>query len=299
MPFSARVRVPFLTALLFCSGACALVYQMMWLREFRLIFGSSTPATAAVLAIFMGGLGLGAAWFGQRVELSPNALRFYGRLELGVGVVAALTPWLLVLTRALYVKTGGVVALGSGVAAVVHVLLAVLVLGIPCTLMGGTLPAAVKWVETEADVQRGATGALYGGNTLGALTGVVLSTFWLLERLGNRHTLYAAAAVNTVVAAVALAAALLTNHSDLEADPSEFRPSAPDAVVPTSIPKAPPRFVYAAAGVTGFVFFLQELVWYRMLTPLMGGSTYCFGMILALALFGVGTGGFAYRVFVA
>ena len=64
----ARIRVPFLTALLFCSGACALVYQMMWLREFRLIFGSSSPATAAVLAIFMGGIGLGAAWFGQRVE---------------------------------------------------------------------------------------------------------------------------------------------------------------------------------------------------------------------------------------
>ena len=173
MALSSRVRVPFLTALLFCSGGCALVYQMMWLREFRLIFGSSTPATAAVLAIFMGGLGLGAAWFGQRVELSPNSLRLYGRLELGVAVAAAITPWLLVLTRALYVKTGGVLALGSGVAAVVHVLLAVLVLGIPCTLMGGTLPAAVKWVETDADVQRGAMGALYGGNTLGALTGVV------------------------------------------------------------------------------------------------------------------------------
>jgi hypothetical protein len=80
MAFSARIRVPFLTALLFCSGACALVYQMMWLREFRLIFGSSTPpATAAVLAIFMGGLGLGAAWFGQRVELSPNRRKMLNR----------------------------------------------------------------------------------------------------------------------------------------------------------------------------------------------------------------------------
>ena len=90
MAFSARIRVPFLTALLFCSGACALVYQMMWLREFRLIFGSSTPATAAVLAIFMGGLGLGAAWFGQRVERSSNPLRLYGRLELGVAAAAAI-----------------------------------------------------------------------------------------------------------------------------------------------------------------------------------------------------------------
>src|SRR5436309_4598122 len=100
MAFSARIRVPFLTALLFCSGTCALVYQMMWLREFRLIFGSSTPATAAVLAIFMGGIGLGSAWFGRRVERSANSLRLYGRLELGVAIAAVLTPWLLVLTRA-------------------------------------------------------------------------------------------------------------------------------------------------------------------------------------------------------
>ena len=299
MAFSARTRVTFLSTLLFCSGACALVYQMMWLREFRLIFGSSTPATAAVLAIFMGGLGLGAAWFGQRVERSPNPLRLYGRLEFGVATMAAITPWLLVLMRALYVKTGGVLALGSGMAAVVHVLLAVLVLGVPCTLMGGTLPAAVKWVETETDVQRGATGALYGGNTLGAVTGVALSTFWLLERLGNRHTLFAAAALNMVVAAIALSVARLSDHPRVTPDPSEFRGAAPGPAVSTVMRKAPPWFVYVAAGVTGFVFFLQELVWYRMLIPLMGGSAYTFGTILALALLVVGAGGFVYRVFVA
>jgi spermidine synthase len=218
---------------------------------------------------------------------------------LGVAVAAVLTPGLLVLTRALYVKTGGVMELGTGAAAVVHVVLAVLVLGIPCTLMGGTLPAAVKWVETEADIQRGALGAIYGGNTLGALTGVVLSTFWLLEWLGNRHTLYAAAAVNAVVAAVALAVARFTDHPNRKPHPSEVRKAARAVAVPSRKREAPPRFVYAAAGVTGFVFFLQELIWYRMLTPLMGGSAYCFGMILALALFGVGAGGFAYRLLVA
>src|SRR5260370_24955472 len=45
--------------LLFLSGLCALVYQIAWLREFRLIFGASTAASAAVVAIFIGGLGLG------------------------------------------------------------------------------------------------------------------------------------------------------------------------------------------------------------------------------------------------
>jgi spermidine synthase len=111
--------------------------------------------------------------------------------------------------------------------------------------------------------------------------------------------LYAAAAVNMVVAAIALAAARSSDHPNLKPNPSEFREAAAVPAVPTLIHKAPPWFVYAAAGVTGFVFFLQELVWYRMLTPLMGGSAYTFGLILALALFGVGVGGFVYRIFVA
>ena len=40
--------------LLFLSGFCALIYQVAWLRELRLVFGASTPANAAVLAVFVG-----------------------------------------------------------------------------------------------------------------------------------------------------------------------------------------------------------------------------------------------------
>src|SRR5438105_58929 len=54
-----RTRTAPVAALLFGSGFCALVYQVAWLREFRLIFGASTAASAAVTAIFIGGLGLG------------------------------------------------------------------------------------------------------------------------------------------------------------------------------------------------------------------------------------------------
>jgi len=61
-----------LAGLIFLSGACALVYQVAWLREFRLIFGAATPATAAVLAVFMGGLGVGSASLGRRAERSGN-----------------------------------------------------------------------------------------------------------------------------------------------------------------------------------------------------------------------------------
>jgi spermidine synthase len=57
-------------ALLFGSGLAALVYQIAWTRELRLVFGASTAATAAVLAVFIGGLGAGGLLFGHRADRS-------------------------------------------------------------------------------------------------------------------------------------------------------------------------------------------------------------------------------------
>ena len=185
-------RLRLLAGLFFLSGACALVYQVAWLREFRLIFGAATPATVAVLAVFMGGLGVGSASLGRRAERSGNLLRLYAILEAGVALSAFLTPFLLAGVRALYLRTGGVLTLGQTGATLLQLLLALVVLLVPCTLMGGTLPVAVKCVGDDKDEQRGSAGLLYGLNALGALTGVVLSTFWLLELLGTRTTLLSA-----------------------------------------------------------------------------------------------------------
>src|SRR5688500_5093201 len=61
-------------SLLFVSGLCALVYQTVWMRELRLVFGASTLAGAAVLAIFMGGLGAGAAVLGKRSDAHEHPI---------------------------------------------------------------------------------------------------------------------------------------------------------------------------------------------------------------------------------
>ena len=77
-----RSRTWTVAALLFGSGFCALVYQTGWLREFRLIFGASTAASAAVLAIFIGGLGVGGLVLGSRADRHPRPLLLYATLEL-------------------------------------------------------------------------------------------------------------------------------------------------------------------------------------------------------------------------
>src|SRR5918997_2465771 len=85
--------------LLYGSGTCALIYQTAWMREFRLIFGASTAASAAVLAIFVGGLGLGGLVLGPRADRHPRPILYYARLEAIIAVSAALTPLVLALVE--------------------------------------------------------------------------------------------------------------------------------------------------------------------------------------------------------
>ncbi len=275
-------------ALLFGSGLCALVYQTVWLRELRLVFGASTPASAAVLAIFMGGLGFGGLVLGKRAEREKKPLAFYGRLEVAIALLAALSPLLLFVVRASYFKLGGAPALGETGAQLARLVLATLVLGLPTFLMGGTLPAATRAYMTDRDQSRTRVATLYGLNTLGGMAGVLLPTFVLFEAWGIRATLFAAALLNAGIAVLAIRSARPVPAGG-GADAGDKRGSAV-----SSLP--PPSLVLGALAVTGFAFLMMELVWYRMLAPLLGGSTYTFGVILAVVLAGIGAGGVLYSI---
>jgi len=282
--------------LLFGSGTCALVYQTAWFREFRLIFGASTAASAAVLAIFMGGLGLGGLILGARADRSNKPLSMYANLELFIALSAALTPLLLWLTRSAYITVGGTSTLGMAGGTIIRLILATLVLGVPTFLMGGTLPAAARSVETAEDLSRRSLALLYGANTMGAVSGTLLSTFLLIEVFGNRRTLWIACLLNALVALIARNMA----RSSAEIQPAratETSPVTSASEVPGPERMAPAWFVLAAAAFAGFAFLLMELVWYRMLGPLLGGSSFTFGLILAVALLGIGAGGTAYSLF--
>ncbi|MEA2235932.1 MAG: spermidine synthase [Thermoanaerobaculia bacterium] len=272
-------------ALLFGSGFCALVYQMTWMRQFRLIFGASTLATAAVLAIFMGGLGLGSALLGRRADNHPNPLGLYANLELLIALSAASSQLLLWIVGKLYIALGGSAAMGLTMATIVRLILSTLVLAIPTLLMGGTLPAAARAVETSDDAGRRKLAFLYGLNTLGAVTGALASTFFMLETFGNRKTLLIAVLLNLAVAMAARSMAHNAAKPESALEPIGEEPST-----------VPARFVVTAAAMTGFAFLLMELVWYRMLAPLLGGSTFTFGLILAMALLGIALGGTAYSL---
>jgi predicted membrane-bound spermidine synthase len=320
-----RAALAPVAGLLFLSGVCALIFQVSWFREFRLVFGASTAASSAVLAVFMGGLGIGNAVLGKRADRAGSPLALYALLELCIATAAALSPLLIDVLHGLYIFMGGQLALGFPLATAVRLAISALVLGVPTFLMGGTLPAAVRAVTVSEDHRRRGAALLYGLNTLGAVAGALGSTFFALEFFGTRKTLWLACLVNL---GTALAALVLSRYASSRSGPAPTRQIARKAArakmhtahdqgpVPeqlaarasrlphtagTAAPQIPASFptfiVYGAAGVVGFAFFLMELVWYRMLCPILGGTTFTFGLILAVALTGIGLGGAAYAVF--
>src|SRR5262245_52630660 len=131
--------------LFFLSGAAALVYEVLWLRMLILIFGSTQFAVSTILTAFMGGLALGASLFGRWIDRRQDPVRVYGLLELGIGAYALAVPWLFgALVPMLKVILGSSEP-GFFWLSVLRFTFALLVLIVPTTLMGGTLPVLSRF----------------------------------------------------------------------------------------------------------------------------------------------------------
>ena len=287
------LRLPLMALIVFVSGFCSLVYQTVWFREFRLVFGASTISSAAVMAIFLGGLGVGGVVLGRRIDQSERPLHLYARLEIGIALMAALSPFLLDIVRWLYLSAGGSANMGNVVSSIVRLILSVLVIGPSVVLMGGTLPAAAGSSIDDSDAERTGLSLLYGANTIGAVTGVLVSTFFMFESFGFRTTLWMTCALNV---ALGMACLMLEGRSLGMHSGAKGRADARDAHEEDAA-SLPRWLVLSVAFSSGFVFLLAELVWYRMSSPILGGSTYTIGVVLAVALAGIGTGGLLHKLF--
>lgn len=286
-----------LALLVFFSGCAALVFQVAWIRELRLVFGATTAAVAAVLAIFMAGLGLGSAILGRRADRAANPLFFYGALEVGIAMSVAVSPWLITLGSSIYFSLGGQESLGLFGATIARLAIAAVVMAVPTFLMGGTLPAAVRAVTAADDTRRRTLAILYGANTLGAVVGAAATTLYALEYVGTRASLWLGCAIGLLVGTLAISQSRKFLFIDDQNEGSSQGTTFSECEVGDNAepPAFRPWLIYFAAAVLGFAFFALELVWYRMLAPILGGTAFTFGLILCVALFGIGVGGIAYN----
>jgi spermidine synthase len=265
----------------FLSGVCGLVYEVVWMRRLALTFGITVFATSTVLAAFMAGLALGSWLVARRIDQSPNPVRVYAWLEIGVGAYALAVPAIFGALEPLYVTAANLLEGRFLLFNLVRALLAFAALLLPTTLMGATVPAIGRYL-----VERGAgvgwnVGLLYALNTFGAVVGCVAAGFWLVPTLGLSRTILSAAATNIAIG-VGLLAARVGDRSAV--------------TVPPPTPEAAPvssRLVWVAALVfagSGFSALAYEVVWTRVLVVYVHNTTYAFSVMLAVFLAGLALG---------
>src|SRR5436189_2583788 len=190
--------------LFFFSGATGLVYELLWVRILYQTFGSTIQSITTVVAAYMGGLGLGAWLLGRRADRHERPAALYGRLEIAIGVFGLASPLVLALTHRIYVGTAAALALDGAASVALRFALAGVVLLIPTTLMGGTLPVLTRAFTADRAELQHSLGRLYGLNTLGAVVGTALAGFFLIEWVGIQASLWGTALVNLSIGVVAL-----------------------------------------------------------------------------------------------
>lgn len=273
------------TLLFFLSGATGLVYELLWVRLLYQSFGSTIQSVTTVVAAYMGGLGLGAYLLGARSDRHPRPAALYGRLEILIGCFGLISPLVLGLAQQAYIALARGLPEGSGLSVALRFGLAGLVLLIPTTLMGGTLPVLTRaFTATDRGLLRASLGRLYGVNTLGAVLGTGLAGFFLIEHVGIRLSLIGTAAVSIAIGVTALR---LPGPGGLP-DPGR-KPAVPEGGASTT-PALLGRLALVLLAATAFVSLLDEIAWTRVLVMVVGGSTYAFTLVLLCFLLGIGLG---------
>jgi len=273
--------LPLVLLLFVGSGTAALIYEILWFQLLQLVVGSSAVSLGILLGTFMGGMCLGSLLLPRLISTRHHPLRVYGWLELGIGAIGILVLSLIPLIGGLYTAWGGYGLQGF----LLRGAFAAVCLLPPTLLMGATLPAVARWVETTpAGVAW--IGFFYGGNIAGAVVGCLLAGFYLLRVYDVAIATYVAAAVNTAVAAISFALAAATTR------PAETVAASVPAESDTREPVAsqPASVIYVVIALSGFCALAAEVLWTRQLGLLLGGSVYTFSIILAVFLIGLGIG---------
>jgi spermidine synthase len=281
----SRTILSGLLLLLAGSGCAALIYEIVWFQLLQLVIGSSGISLGLLLAAYMGGLCLGSVLLPKYVSSREHPLKVYANLELGIGACGLLALYSVPVVGRLYLAGAAEGIFGL----VVRGLVAVVCLLPPTLLMGGSLPAISRWTGSSPQgVSR--MGFLYSANIAGAVFGCLFAGFYLLRVHDLAVATYAAVAVNFGVGLLGFVLARKTSHSaaDTAVPYGPKMSSRPDQ--PPNDRRVGPTLVYLAIAISGMTALGAEVVWTRLLSLLLGATTYTFSIILAVYLAGLWIG---------
>ncbi|HAA58634.1 MAG TPA: hypothetical protein DCE42_27980 [Myxococcales bacterium] len=291
----------------FCSGFTSLVLENLWVRMLTLVFGGTTLAIVTVLTSFMGGLALGSYVAGRHADRLTRPIFVYGLLEVGVATYALVLPFLLAGLPTLYQYIP--FEWPFIVVGLIRFVLCSLLLLLPTTLMGATLPVLSRYFVRHQKRIGFDVGLLYSTNTFGAVTGAFTGGFVLLPLLGHSVTLWSVAGTLLLIGGAmgliglrvdAMPVAEETPNTSTEdkeaaekdAEDDEFAPLS--SLIPSQWSEESttflPKVVMWSLGVTGALAMICQVIWSRALAMVIGSSTYAFTIILGTFLSGLALG---------
>jgi spermidine synthase len=257
------------------SGFAALIYQILWMRQVSLLLGSTSQAAALTLAVFFGGLSMGAWYWGKRCAKISRPLRTYAWLELGIaaaGIGLLIAPVLVPQVYPMF---------GEGWAIKAFKFIAILLMVFPASFfMGGTLPLLGQAVIRRRESFGATTARMYAVNTMGAACGAFATAFVLIWLIGLRLTCATAMAASFAAALIAFRLSKQASFQSAPQDEKSRRPEpqvAGEAILPRPL-------IVALAFVSGFNLLALEVVWTRMLAQIHENSVYSFATVLIVVL---------------
>jgi spermidine synthase len=266
---------------LFCSGAAALVFQALWIKQLSLVVGVDVYAITIAISAFFAGLALGGALLGRKADGTERPLHLYGLLELGVGLSGIGTTIALAHSSSLFAKLNehnGPIAWALPFA----------LIGLPALLMGGTLPVMVRACLPQAGELGRTGGALYAANTVGGIAGALIAAFVLIPALGVRGTGLAAGSLNITLAVAAL---VMGGGARTRA--------VPDTPTHTLSARAghslsQTRLALCLYAVAGGIALGYEVVWSQIVVQFTSTRAFSFAIVLATYLAGLAAGSALY-----
>ncbi|MBX9722662.1 MAG: fused MFS/spermidine synthase, partial [Candidatus Obscuribacterales bacterium] len=293
------------TLLFLLSGLSSLIYQVIWTRQMVFVFGSSTFASATVISAFMGGLAIGSFIAGKYADKIRNPFLCYGILEGVIGVWAIMAPFMFEAALPLYKMFWQQFHFSVLPFSVLRFCVVSLILLPPTACMGATLPLLSKFVTSSLSVVGNRVGTLYSINTLGAVSGALISGFYLIPAHGLFVSTMIAAATN-----ILLAVLVFLLNKELNAEPATIPEESAELNIPDDSDRAIENikqettiskqalFTIIAFGNSGAIAKINEVAWTRALLLVIGSTTYAFSIMLSTFLIGIFIGSFVCAKYV-
>ena len=278
------MRLAILSVVLFLSGISALIFETLWLRLSGLAFGNSILAAALILSSFMAGLAFGTA-IAASAQFRTRPLKLYAVLEFAVAIFGCTIVFALPVLGELLRPLFQTLWSHQTILLALRVFISFVILLIPTTAMGLTLPVVLEDPALAGQRFRRAIGMLYGFNTIGAVGGALIGELLLIKAFGLWGTSLCAGVLNVVAAIIAL------GLSRCHVQPGRLPPQPEPGRLRFAFDYQPPWKLLIVSLGAGCLLLCLEVTWFRFLRLYIASSATAFSLMLAVVLAGIGIGG--------